>query len=147
MQFYHLYNIISCSYFSIIPFLFIVQTFTFSISVIVTILQGLTIYTSYIYYIFTQRKELQRKRDIYISLQRKCIRKDLLTNIFTKVKVMFMPKNICVFLCTLKYYSYLCSVESNQITRGCMIQKFFPYCMYKLSLFCKSTKKLLIWIK
>lgn len=111
------YNFLVPIFFLSFLFLFIVQTSMFSISVIITILQVLTIYTSYIYSIYTQRKELQRKGDIYISLQRKCIRKDLLTNIFTKVKVMLTPENIYVFLCTIKYYSYLCYLKSIQTKR------------------------------
>lgn len=47
----------------------------------------------------------------------------ILRLVYIKFKSLFIPKNIYVFLCALKYYSYLCSVESNQITAGCLNKK------------------------
>lgn len=56
---------------------------------------------------------------------------------------MLIPENISFIVVCLKIFAYLCDVESNQIIAGCLNTKFFPYCMYKLSLFNKPTKSYL----
>ena len=101
------------------------------------------LYKLYILYIYTKKRITKKERD-FISLKRKCIRKDLLTNIFTKVKVVLIPENISVIVVYLKIFMYLCSVESNQIINGCSKQIVLSLLLYKLSLSSKPTKKLLI---